>query len=300
MRGPATAGLGVGALALACAALAPPSPACEGPLARHALPAEIGEASGLAVSVRHPRHLWVHNDGREGVLYLLELPAGDDEARIVERVRLSVSVADAEDLAPGPCRGTSDPCLYLADTGDNRLRRPESALLVLREPERGAGELTPERIGLILPDGPRDIEAIAVTSAGRVLFVSKGGGSPPTVYGAPAPLDPEAAPTRLEEIARLAEEAVPLPRRVTGAAAVAGSPDLVWVRTYEDLRLYRVREAGPAVQVGDAINLRPLAEPQGEAVASGPDGLVYLASEAGPFGGRGGIVVLRCGVGGDA
>jgi hypothetical protein len=247
------------------------------------------------LSERHPGHVWVHNDGGEGVLYLLELTADGEEARIVERVRLDADLSDAEDLASGPCgAGVAGPCLYLADTGDNRLRRREGALWVLPEPGRGQSEARPERLALSLPDGPRDIEAFAVTSAGRGLLVSKGAGSAPTVYEAPAPLDALGAAPHLTEIARLSPGPVPLARRVTGAAAVVGSPELVWVRTYEDLRLYRVPESGPATQVGDAVNLRPLGEPQGEAVASGPEGVVYLASEAGPLGGRGGIVLLRC------
>ena len=60
---------------------------------------------------------------------------------------------------------------------------------------------------------------------------------------------------------------------------------MVAVRTYQSLRFYRVEGRRLSPLDGGVVNLRPLQEIQGEAVALGPDGTVALTSEGGPLGG---------------
>lgn len=94
---------------------------------------------------------------------------------------------------------------------------------------------------------------------------------------------------------RLSVGAAGLGGQVTGASS-ASDGRRVAVRTYEALEFFDVMADTLARVEGGVVNLRTLRESQGEAVAIGPDGLVVLTSEAGPFGGAPGMNVLRCGI----
>src|SRR5262249_61661631 len=71
---------------------------------------------------------------------------------------------DPEDIAVGPCAaGTTRSCIYLADTGDNLRQRKRLDVLRVPEPERLAdANVSATGIPVTLPDGPRDIQALAV------------------------------------------------------------------------------------------------------------------------------------------
>ena len=185
-------------------------------------------------------------------------------------------------LAAGPCREGS--CLYLADIGDNHHRRRN--IVVYRVPEPGPGDMTVEPVEtwvMVYPDGPRDAEALFMTRTGAPFLVSKDHAGLTALYRVPMPAAGYIG--ILEYVARLPLE------RVTGADA---SPDGSWValRTNTELLFYRTDEllAGKTTQPR-RFGLRPLAEPQGEGVAFGADGLIYLVGE----GGRSGtLATLRC------
>jgi hypothetical protein len=256
----------------------------------------VGEASGVAVSRRTPGIIWSHNDSGQPSLF-----AFDRSGNARGRVQVTgVSITDWEDLAAGPCRepgrsdngdpgsGIRDPaggsCLYIADIGDNhRMRRN---IVVHRVPEPGPGDTAAapaETWVVAYPDGPRDAEALFMTHTGALYLVSKDHAGLTALYRVPMP--PAGNIGMLEYVARLPLE------RVTGADA---SPDGsgVALRTNTELLFYRTDEllAGKPTQPR-RFDLRPLAEPQGEGVAFGADGLIYLVGE----GGRSGtLATLRC------
>jgi hypothetical protein len=144
----------------------------------------LDEISGLAVSRRHPGLLWVHNDaGNQTRLYLLS-PEG--------KVRASLKVpkqpqSDWEDVAVGPCSTErvlgSTPCVYVSDTGDNKLTRGFARIVRVPEPptldthgDKRTVAMPPaaiEQFTFRYPDGPQDIEAMAVLPDTRVILLSK-------------------------------------------------------------------------------------------------------------------------------
>lgn len=259
------------------------------------LPADVTEASGIAVSLDHPGVLWTHNDSRS-VLF-----AADSEGNVLARFRIRPRLVDWEDLALAPCAGGGS-CLYLADLGDNYEERTSLQILRLPEPDptsadppgdRGtlAETLQAEVFPVRLPDGPRDIEALLVLPGERILAVTKGRNAAVTVYRYPGPLRPDTV--TLEEVQRLSSGPRILPRQVTGGA-VSPERGLAVLRTYESLRFYQVQADTLIPFDGGLVNLRPLGEAQGEGVGVGLDGNVFLSSEAGPLGGFGSIVALRC------
>jgi hypothetical protein len=251
-----------------------------------------------------PGVFWTHNDsGWDARLF-----AVDTSGRLVATLQVTgARNRDWEDLAAGRCAPESDRrCLYIADTGDNLQRREDPAIYRVPEPEPVDGATEPaDRIPLRLPHGPRDMEALALLADGTALLITKGRGHPVEVYRTEEPIigwqptsgdgaQERPEPLGLERIQTLTARPPLLPRMVTGAAATAAG-DLVAVRTYETLRFYRPRASGRLEPVpGGWVNLRPLRERQGEAVAFLDGSRLVLTSEAGPGGERGQISVLRC------
>lgn len=91
---------------------------------------EIPESSGLAVSRRDSRLLWSHNDsGNDTILFAL-----DADGTVRARVRVPIRTVDWEDILAAPCPPKD--CLYIADIGDNRLRRQRVQIYRVPEPAR--------------------------------------------------------------------------------------------------------------------------------------------------------------------
>lgn len=292
------------------------------------LPAEIPEASGLAVSRAHEGLVWTHNDGAEGVLYGLDLPERGGAARIVARVRVPGPFRDIEDLELAPC--ADGWCLYLADTGDNRELRDDA--VVVRVPEPAPGDTVVARaqvwrLELVFPDQPRDVEALAVLEGEAIHLLSKGRSSPPTWYRVPtrasahpADADPEHDPAAdpdaqgrvtLQVLGPVGEGRPEIADQITAATSVGTTADAILVRSYRSLEVHEIAKGGAGdapeaagTRSGEGTNgvrrvvgprsLVHLAERQGEAIALAPDGSVLLASEAGPLGGQGGVLRVRC------
>lgn len=129
----------------------------------------LTEASGLAVSRRHPDLLWTHNDsGHEAELY-----AFDASGRLRGRVRVEAALEDWEDVASFDWHGA--PALAIADTGDNLAWRRQARVLLIEEPDPGARSIRPKKVlQFTYADGPRDVEALAVdAAAGQVLLLEK-------------------------------------------------------------------------------------------------------------------------------
>ncbi|MDP2957168.1 MAG: hypothetical protein Q8N53_12165 [Longimicrobiales bacterium] len=288
-RGRAASRVPAWLLALFAAACGPVStgggPGCQPSLKAVRLADDLGEASGVAASLRHPGTYWTHNDA------LSVLFAVDGAGAVVARFPVLPKLRDWEDVAVAGCpQGGS--CLYLADLGDNYEERTHGLILRLPEPDPAQPDtLRPEVFPVRLPEGARDIEALLVLPGERILVVTKGRNHPVTVYRYPGALRPDTVV--LEPVQLLSEGPRIFPRQVTGGA-VSPRGGLVALRTYESLQFYRVASDTLIRVEGGLVNLRPLSEPQGEGVGIGLDGAIVLASEGGPAGAPGSLSFMRC------
>ena len=255
-----------------------------------ALPEELTESSGVAISSAHPGVFWSHDDGRAPWLYAVA-----SDGRLVGKTRLlDIVPRDLEDMALSPC-GTGS-CIYVGDLGDNAERRDTLYVHRLREPDPVRDTTaTPETFRIVLPDGPRDIEALFVLPGERIHLVSKGRSHAVSVYRYPGPLRTDATVV-MEEVQRLSDGPRAPPRQVTGAEATPDGETIV-IRTYETLQFYRMVADTLAAADDGVVNLRSLREAQGEGVGIAADGTIALTSEAGPVAPRGSIALMRCRLG---
>lgn len=251
----------------ACRVVAPAAP----------LPDEVHEASGLALGGRDGGTLWTHADSGEPQVLAVSL---DGTVRGTVRVA-GAGVQDWEDVAAGPCAAGA--CLYVGDIGDNEASRPQITVYRFPEPDPAAGASAPaEALHAAYPDGPQDAEALFVDGAGRIHVVTKGETGPVAVYRFPeSPRAGEVA--RLERLAMLSAGKVGRSDRVTGASA---SPDgnRVALRTLKAVSFHSLEAlTTPGGGGGEParFDLGAAGEAQGEGIALGPDGAVYLASEGG-------------------
>jgi len=243
----------------------------------------VPEASGVAVSRRSPQRLWVHNDSGQPVLF-----AVDANGAVEHPVRVrGAEIRDWEDIASSLC--SDGPCLYIADIGDNDARRSDITIYRVSEPgDRDAATAPVHPIHARYPDGPHDAEAFFVTRAGDMFLVTKE--RPPVLYRLAASPAAETAAGTLERVKVLQE----FGGKVTGAGI---SRDDRWValRTHSALFMFRRDElTSPRASEPLRVDVSALGEPQGEGVAFGDDGFVYLAGEGGGHHRPGTLARLRC------
>lgn len=274
-------------------------PTCELVQPTAALPDMIGESSGVAFSHADPGFVWTHNDsGGEARLYAVG-PAGELVGTVDVR---GATNRDWEDIAAGPC--DAGWCLYVGDIGDNLGARREVVIYRLPEPDPASGRSgRADAFPVRYPDGARDAEALFATPDSALYVISKGRNSDIALYRYPPPLR-EGETVVLERVVTIAAGEAELGGQVTGAGA---SPDGQWVavRTYAALSLYRAADLLAGRAAASIIDLAPLGEPQGEAVAVTNDLRVALTTEAsGPGSSSGSLTIIRCAVdpaaGGDA
>ena len=204
-----------------------------------ALPGALRETSGVATGIRNPSLVWTHNDRGQGPF----LYAVDRDGHVHARIELNQSNDDWEDVARGRC--DLGACLYVAGTGDNEERRDIISFYRLAEPEgEGDRRVEAERYRMVLPDGPRDIEAMYVLPTDQIFFVTKGRNHPVAIYRYPAPLRSEGIVT-LVEVQRLTAGPVAPPRMVTGASATLDG-GTVAIRTIREPRVFRRHRRGGA------------------------------------------------------
>jgi hypothetical protein len=141
----------------------------------------IDEASGLAQSNVREDRLWTLNDsGSAPVIYAF---AEDGSNLGAVRLRGARNV-DWEDLASFEFDGRS--WLLVADVGDNLGRRESVTLYIVEEPHALTDEVIPERqIRFVYPDGPKDVEAVAVDAENQLAYVLSKRTIPPGLYSVP-------------------------------------------------------------------------------------------------------------------
>lgn len=187
-------------------------------------------------------------------------------------------MADWEDMEAGACDAGA--CLYIGDIGDNGADRERITIYRVPEPDPGASETS--RVAALharFPDDARDAEGLFLLPSGELFVVTKGRRGAVELYRYPSPQRPGQTVV-LERVRELFPEPEDGDDRVTGATA---SPDGRWVgiRTYRNLYLYRAADlVGSGAAEPTVIDLSPLGEPQGEALAIAGDGTVWLSSEA--------------------
>ena len=197
------------------------------------------------------------NDSGDGpVIYVVVKKSGDTVG--VTTYSLD-GVNDVEAIAPGP-NGT----VWVGDIGDNDMDRTSVDLYAVPRPGRGNSEIASERFRLIYPDAAHDAEALLVhPQTGRVYVVSKDilGG---IVYAAPPSLEPESV-NRLSAIGHV-------PGLVTDGAFFPDGEHIL-LRSYGTARVYTF----PGLREVGKVELP--AQEQGEAVAIGRSGRIYISTE---------------------
>jgi hypothetical protein len=255
--------------------------------------ADLREASGIALSQKTAGLLWLHNDSGEPLLVAVGTDGG-----LRARIRVSgASVGDWEDIGVGPC--SSGTCVYIADIGDNGANRRNVVIYRVAEPAADAeASSAAESMQLTYPDGARDAESMIVMPDGALFIVSKGERGPIAIYRVPGGFRSGTA-VQLERVATIAEASggergLPRSQRITGGAA---SPDGRWIalRTLYSVTFYSasdfVRGDVREVLRFDVSGMR---ERQGEGIALGEGGAMWLASEGGGRNRPGTIARVDC------
>lgn len=252
----------------------------------------VPESSGAIRSRSVKGLFWTINDSSNPPTLFL----ADSTGRIRDTVRIErISNTDWEALSAGPCGKAW--CLYIGDIGDNRAVRPSVTLFRVIEPSqaqlrRGTARIV-DSLVVRYPDGPRDAEALVVTSKGDLAIITKGREGPPSVYRIPA------ASWLRGEVSALAVGKLPintsimLNELVTDAAL---SPDekFLAVRTYRSLYLFqRGRLAAWLPDQPKAVCSLDGLDFQGEGLAWLDQTNLLLTSEVTRFG-PGAITILEC------
>jgi hypothetical protein len=244
------------------------------------LPA-VPEASGIAAAAGA---LWTHNDSDAPVLFRV-----DADGRVTPVTVAGAEVRDWEDVASATCPGSasgaqSDTCLYIADIGDNRGSRQRITIYQVPVPAPGAASTkTAEAYHAAYPDHPHDAEALLFTKPGTFIITKE---VPARVYQFRTSVKP--GDTAKLTLVRTLKEKV----RITGAAA---SPDGRWValRSNTTLLIYKVDDFVKGAEPV-RVNLQGFKEPQGEGVAFGRGGEIYLVSEGGGGDAAGMLTRVHC------
>ena len=230
---------------------------------------ELAELSGLAAD---GDRWFAVSDGGSALRVFVLRPA---DCEVVDEITAEVNPYDVEDLALA-----ADGALWLADTGDNDLDRSTVALHRLTQD----GDANLYR--LTYPDGPHDAEALLLDRAGIPHVVTKELGTA-RVYR-PAGVLTEPGPTPLEQVAAVRLEPTDTPGGPAGevgsilvtGGAVSADGHVVALRTYTDAYLFSAPSGDVvAALAGTPVRIPLPDEPQGEALALAPDGMLLSGSE---------------------
>ena len=258
----------------------------------------LDETSGVVASRTHPGLLYAHNDSGDSARFFALDASG---ALRAEYALTGASFRDLEDIALGPCPAGT--CVFLADTGDNDARsggpnpRAEVSIYRVAEPTTprfGAPPTTPlggwERLRFVYPNAPFDCEAFMVDpETGDFYLITKVSGGVSPVFHAPAP-HLVGSPTTLTQIGSITFGSSDAPGNPLSTAADFDTDGArILLRTYSTLLLWTLAPLdGPPAGLsraewigqtlgGQATSLPAAGEPQGEAAAFVPGGVLTLS-----------------------
>ena len=260
---------------------------CQPPTS-HVRESGVPELSGLAVSRSLAGRLWTHNDSGQPALFAL-----NTEGAVTGRVQLTgVTFQDWEALATGPCPTGS--CVYAGDIGDNAARRESVAVYRFPEPAASQTSVAVKEVYYgRYSDGAHDAEALLVTPDGAIYIVTKGETGPVALYRFPRDLRVGMVHT-LERVGKPRDGAKTANTDRITDGTVSANGQWVALRTGRRVTFHRAALFFAGDWTSDrAIDLRTVAEPQGEAVALGA-GEVYVAGEAGPKAAAGTFARFAC------
>lgn len=250
---------------------------------------DLPEASGLVASRVTPGRLWLHNDSGEPELHAVDL-----RGKTTGRITLDgAALEDWEALTTGPCGDGH--CLYVGDIGDNDAERPHVTIYRVREPADAAGAVKVDGVfRATYPDGAHDAETLLVSPDGRLHIVTKGDTGAVALYRFPERLDSDATMS-LERVGEPMTDGQPDRKGRITDGAVSSDGRRVALRTNTAVTFY----AADAFFAGRfeptaTIDLSGLNEPQGEALAFGDDGTIYLGGEGGGGSRAGTLGVMTC------
>jgi hypothetical protein len=131
----------------------------------------IPESSGMAASKIYPDRLYHMNDsGTKPEFFITDLKGRNTLKIAIENYK----PYDPEALSIGPCPASAQSCIFIGETGDNKIRRSAIEILVIEEQQTFPAQVsTLTRIKAQYPDGARDAEAMAVLPNGDLIIVSK-------------------------------------------------------------------------------------------------------------------------------
>ena len=260
----------------------------------------LREVSGIAASLLNEDLLWLVADaGNAAALYAVSSTTGATRLQ----VNLPAQNIDFEDLALGPCPDLAQPCVFIADTGDNALARGTVFVYAFPEPQLAAdaeaGVATLETLWVMplqFAGGEHvDVEAIAVLpDASALILIEKTTAPVARVFAYRAPwsatLNGFDSPAR--ELEQSGTVAVPAEgkkreRRITGAS-VHWSGTRMWLRYSGGLAEYAADDAvaflDPSTLLPRQILPSPPSEEQGEALTYSADGLALFSIAEVPSG----------------
>jgi hypothetical protein len=264
----------------------PPEPTedlCDGvtladPVAIEHPPGVLSEISGAILSERSEDAVWVHEDsGHPTALTELAL-----DGALVSRWEVpDIDMVDWEDIAVVEIDSRRH--LVIGDIGDNLRRRDSVHLVRVPEPspdDASGVTASPAIIELVLPDGPRDAEALLVDpESGDVVIITK------TITGAADVLVADAAATMTHgtRVDLALAGTLPLgPTQAVLAGDLAPDGTAIGLRTPTRVLLW---DHVPGEGLADTLlDTSPCVAPSvfdifGEALALMPDGYV-LAGES--------------------
>lgn len=177
---------------------------------------EINEASGIALSRTHKDVLWIINDSGNSASIFAVNPNGDHLGTLIVE---GVKNHDWEDMASFVHEGK--PYLLVGDIGDNKGKRKECYLHIIREPDIDPGHqdapvsVKPEwSITYQYEDGPRDCESVAVDVASDKIILLSKRDNPPALYEISLKQSDTAMAKRVGEI-----KPFPQPRKIDSRQA---------------------------------------------------------------------------------
>ena len=273
-RGDASTDGGGDALAAVCSSCTSwGQPVAEGPS-----PSSLVELSGLAASRAHPGILYAHNDSGDTARFF----ALTEQAHVNAELHLtgSPTATDWEDISVGPCPTGS--CIYIGDTGDNKLDRTQYVIHRVAEPatlpiDGSVVTVNYESFPFVYPDGPHNTETLLVHPiTGQVFVVLKEAGLPAAVFEMPLPLQAGHEVT-LTQVTSLT---IPVTEGVVTDGSFHPCGDRLLIRTTSATGLFEMtRTSGQSLSAlfaATPVMVPVAAEPQGEAVTYALDGRRYF------------------------